>query len=164
MANDQVSKEQMRNIEDLLRIQDIPEEHHEKLEGSCQWIEDREDFQSWIRVEPKAETAAVPRPSMFWVQAQPGAGKTVLATHIMSLLNHFRLPYSSHLFHFGKKSAQSLAGLLQSLAFQMARANEEIRDKLVEIYTTTSSFDQDDPRAIWHKVFLGGLFQVSAQI
>jgi hypothetical protein len=157
---DQTSRDQMRDVEDLLHVQYVPEEHHDKLEGSCQWIEEREDFRTWIGAEHRDKTAGAHRPSIFWVQAQPGAGKTVLATHVISQLAHFRLPHASHLFHFGKKSAQSLAGLLQSLALQMASANEKIRAKLADIHANTSSFDQDDARAIWHKIFLGGIFQV----
>jgi len=150
----------MRDVEDLLRVQYVPEEHHDKLEGSCRWIEDRKDFQTWIGAEQVDKTARTYRPSIFWVQAQAGAGKTVLAAHVISQLAHFRLSHASHFFHFGKKSTQSLASLLQSLALQMAHDNEEIRGKLAEIHATASSFDQDGAHAIWHKIFLGGIFQV----
>jgi hypothetical protein len=150
----------MRDVQDLLRVLYVPEEHHDKLEGSCEWIEDREDFQAWIGAESGNEPRQTYRPSIFWVQAHPGAGKTVLAAHIVSQLSHFRLPHASYFFHFGKKSAQSLAGLLQSLALQMAIANPSIREKLVEIHTTGSSFDLDDARTVWQKIFIGGIFQV----
>lgn len=150
----------MRDVQDLLRVQHVPDEHHDKLEGSCQWIEERDDFQTWVKAEHRDETARIHCPSIFWVQAQPGAGKTVLATHVISQLEHFRLPHASHFFHLGKKSTHSLAGLLQSLALQMAKANEEIRGKLAEIHATTPSFDQDSAHAIWHKIYLGGIFQV----
>jgi hypothetical protein len=151
----------MRDVEELLGVQYVPEEHHDKLDGSCEWIESREDFQNWIAPAYKDDPCSpIYRPSIFWVQAQPGAGKTVLATHVISHLAHFRLPHALHFFHFGKKSTQSLAGLVRSLALQMANQNAAIRGKLVEIYANASSFDQDDARAIWHKAFIGGIFQV----
>jgi hypothetical protein len=150
----------MRDIQELLRVLYVPEEHHDKLQGSCQWIEDREDFQTWIRADSRDNSARAFRPSIFWVQASPGAGKTILAAHVVSQLRHFRLAHASYFFHFGKKSAHSLAGLLRSLALQMASANRAIREKLVELHTIRASFDQDDARAVWTKIFIGGIFQV----
>jgi hypothetical protein len=150
----------MRDIQELLGILYVSEEHHDKLEGSCQWIEQREDFQTWIRAESRDTSARTFRPSIFWVQASPGAGKTVLAAHVVSKLRHFRLAHASYFFHFGERSAHSLAGLLQSLALQMASINAEIREKLVELYTIGALYDRDDARAIWTKIFIGGIFQV----
>jgi hypothetical protein len=158
--NDQASKDQMHDIQELLRVLYVPEEHHDKLEGSCKWIDDREDFQTWIGAESRDNSARTFRPSIFWVQASPGAGKTVLAAHVISQLRHFRLAHASYFFHLGKNSADSLAGLLQSLALQMASANAAIREKLVELHTIRASFDQDDARAVWMKIFVGGIFQV----
>jgi hypothetical protein len=150
----------MRDVHELLRVLYVPEEHHDKLEGSCEWIEDREDYRAWIGAESRDQLRQTYRPLIFWVQAHPGAGKTVLATHVISQLSHFRLSHASYFFHFGKKSAQSLAGLLQSLALQMASVDPSIREKLVEIHATGSSFDLDDARTVWQKIFVGGIFQV----
>lgn len=150
----------MRDIQDLLQVRYVPEEHHDKLEGSCQWIEDREDFRTWIGGKSSDRSGQVQRPSILWVQAHPGAGKTVLAAHVIAQLTHFRSPHASYFFHFGKKSAQSLAGLLQSLALQMANTNAAIRQRLTEIHAAGTLFDHDDGRAIWHNIFLGGVFQV----
>ncbi|KAF2133160.1 hypothetical protein P153DRAFT_331614 [Dothidotthia symphoricarpi CBS 119687] len=161
IINDKVSKDPMGEIQDLLRVTYISEEHHDKLEGSCQWIEDRDDFRTWIGMESRDVSSRLYRPSIFWVQANPGAGKTVLAAHVISQLEHSRLAYASYFFHLGEKSAQSLAGLLKSLAFQMANTNATIRTKLAQIHAIGASFDQDDARAIWTRIFMGGLFQVS---
>ena len=150
----------MRDVQDLLRATAVFEEHHDKLEGSCQWIEDREDFRAWIGEECRSGLTRVHRPSFFWVQAHPGAGKTVLSAHVAAQLSHFRLPHASHFFHFGKKSAQSLTGMLLSIALQMAQNNSAIRKKLAEVLALGASFDRDDARAVWQKVFVGGIFQV----
>jgi hypothetical protein len=150
----------MRDVRDLLHAVSITEEHHDKLEGSCQWIEDREDYRTWIRTESQDDLTRTYRPSFFWVQAHPGAGKTVLSAHVAAQLSHSRLPHSSHFFHFGKKSAQTLAGMLRSVALQMAQNNAAMREKLANVYVSGSSFDRDDARAVWQKVFVGGIFQV----
>jgi hypothetical protein len=159
-TNDLTSKNEMRDIQDLLRATTVFEEHHDKLEGSCRWIEDREDFRVWIGEQCSNGLTRVYRPSFFWVHAHPGAGKTVLSAHVAAQLSHFRLPHASYFFHFGKKSAQSLAGMLQSVALQMAQNNSAIRTRLAEVHALGASFDRDDARAVWQKVFVGGIFQV----
>ncbi|KAH8714072.1 hypothetical protein GQ44DRAFT_660589 [Phaeosphaeriaceae sp. PMI808] len=163
-TNDRASKEKMRAVQELLQINYTSEEHYERLEGSCQWIEGRDDFCTWITADFQANSVRAYRPSIFWVQAHPGAGKTVLATHVVSQLSHFRSPHASYFFHFGKKSAQSLAGLLRSLALQMASINVDIRERLAKIHDAETLFDPDDGRAVWQKIFIGGIFQVAVSM
>jgi hypothetical protein len=150
----------MQDVRDLLRAIYITEEHHDQVEGSCQWIEDREDYRTWMGAGSKGKIMRIYRPSIFWVQAHPGAGKTVLLTHVAAQLSHFQLPQASHFFHFGKKSAQTLASMLRSIALQMAHNNAAIREKLASVYAVGSLFDRDHARAVWQKVFVGGIFQV----
>lgn len=151
----------MRRIEDLLKIQYVPKEKRNKVKGSCQWIENRSDFQSWIRSGQMDNQTAGYFSSILWVQAQPGAGKTVLAMHVLSLLSQNHTPCASHFFHFGDQSGQTLANVLKSLAYQMATSNELVRGKLASLNTSRPSFDQEDARSIWHDIFLQGIFQVN---
>jgi hypothetical protein len=144
-TNDQTSRDQMQDVRDLLRAIYITEEHHDQVEGSCQWIEDREDYRTWIGAESKGEIMRIYRPSIFWVQAHPGAGKTVLSSHVVAQLSHFQLPHASHFFHFGKKSAQTLASMLQSIALQMAHNNAAIREKLASVYAVGGIFQVHKP-------------------
>ncbi|KAF1851892.1 NACHT and WD domain protein [Cucurbitaria berberidis CBS 394.84] len=152
--------DQLRTIREFLGISNLSEEHHEKLEGSCQWVEERQDFQSWINPTSKKEMSGAYVPSIFWVQAPPGAGKSVLATHIIAQLTESRLAHASYFFHFGKKAAQSLTDFLKAMAFQMAVGSAPIREKLAHIFQSGTSFDQDNSRAVWTKIFVGGIFTV----
>lgn len=160
--NDETLKLQMSGVEELLNIPFLEEENYEKLEGSCQWIEDREDFQTWSGADDTDNTTKECRPSVFWVQAKPGAGKTVLAAHVVSRLRHLQRSYAPYFFHFGIKSAQSLSAMLRALALRMASNETAIRAKLVQLHARGCSFDQDDARAVWIKIFVGGIFQVWA--
>jgi hypothetical protein len=42
----------------------------------------------------------------------------------------------------------------------MAHNNTAIRKRLVDVHALGASFDRDDARAVWQKVFVGGIFQV----
>jgi hypothetical protein len=139
-----------------------PDEHHDKLDGSCQWIEEREDFQNWRDAFSKVDTNDTNHhvPSIYWVTANPGAGKTVLAAHIISQLEEFGLEHAFHHFHVGKKASQSLAGFMRSMAFQMAVTNAAVRDVLAKLFTDCSTLDEDDAHAVWSRVFRSGILQV----
>jgi hypothetical protein len=85
----------MRDVRDLLRMLYVPEEHHDELEGSCRWIEDREELCAWMGADKGEQLRQTYRQPIFWVQTHPGAGKTVLVAHVVSQLPHFRLQCGS---------------------------------------------------------------------
>ncbi|KAI8954362.1 NACHT and WD domain protein [Xylaria longipes] len=160
-AHDETAKAQLRKLQTFLGVLGPPDENHEKLEGSCQWIDDRDDFREWrdaeIDINPSKNCQYTP--TIYWVNANPGAGKTVLAAHVVSQLAEFRRPHAFYHFHVGKKALQSLAGCLRSIAFQMASLNSAIRATLANLNDEGTIFDLDDARAIWLKVFKTGILQ-----
>jgi hypothetical protein len=139
------------------------DEYHDKLEGSCQWIEDREDFKDWRDSSQGFASQQKHKLSVYWVTANPGAGKTVLAAHVVSQLGDFGLQTAGYYFHLGKKESQTLSGFLRSIAFQMAQKNAAIRKALSKFSAESTTLDLDDPRVIWSRLFRAGIFQVSAK-
>ncbi|KAI0839441.1 NACHT and WD domain protein [Hypoxylon sp. FL0890] len=161
-------KEQMKVLRSYLGISDRPDDHFPAVDGSCQWIDAREDFQDWR--DPPDEfflgtnnEATIRGPSIFWVHANPGTGKTYLAAHIVSQLRQFQLECAYYYFHVGNKSSHSLGYFLRSIAYQMAISNATIRQKLISLHEDGSSFDLDDARTIWTKIFKKGIFQVQVR-
>ena len=104
----------------------------------------------------------MPNPSILWVHADPGTGKTVLAAHVVSKLQELKLECAHYYFHVGSKAASSLGDFLRTMAFQMALSNAAIRDVLLQAQTYGSTFDPDDATTIWNKIFVKGIFQVSS--
>lgn len=162
VSHEENSKVQMRAIRNFLGILSLPDEHHEKLQGSCDWIDEREDYREWRDAcnELEARQGESHYPSIYWVTARPGAGKSILAEHIVSQLDEFHLQLAFYYFHAGKKESQSLAGCLRSIAFQMTASNAALRDTVAKLCNDGSTFDHDDARAIWSKVFRAVILQV----
>lgn len=104
------------------------------------------------------------RPSLYWVTANPGAGKTVLVTYIESQFKELGPHPATYYFTFGEKESQSPAGLLRSLAYQMAQSNAAVRETLVKLHDEAPALDLDNPRAIWSGIFRSGILQVSHQL
>lgn len=139
-------------------------EHYSRVEGSCQWIDSRDDFQDWRDPAGQLVNDEVlvsgKNPSLFWVCANPGTGKTFLAAHVVDELRQFQLECASYFFHAGNKSSRSMSNFLRSMAYQMAMSNSFIREKLVGLCQEDSTFDKDDAAMIWTKIFRRGIFQV----
>lgn len=162
------AKEQMGLLKSYLGILDRPDEQYQKADGSCQWIDAREDFRAWresannfFAEDSRERHVDNKNISLFWVHAKPGTGKTYLANSVTAQLHEYRLECASYYFHFGEKSSKSLSDLLRWMAYQMASSNAAVRQSLVALYRDGSTFDKDDTRAIWNKVFKKGIFQVS---
>lgn len=155
----------MKALKSYLGISARPDEYHQKVEGSCEWIDERDDFQDWRDsandfLDEKAKSLAK-NPSVIWVHANPGTGKTVLAAHVVSELQEFQAECAYYFFHTGTKAARSLAEFLRSIAYQMAVSNAAVRERLVKLCREGSPLDFDDDRMIWNKLFKRGIFQVS---
>ena len=164
LSHEESCKLQLRTLQKFLGIFAAPDEYHEKLEGSCEWLDERGDFREWRDAPDDVNTGynTTYSPSLYWINANPGAGKTVLASHVVLQLREFRLQRAFYHFHVGNKASQSLPYFLRSVAYQMAASNVAICDEVVKLYREGSTFDPDDARAIWSKVFRAGILQVSS--
>lgn len=166
LSKDEKYRAQIRSLRGYLDVSDRPEndfanQEEIKAPGSCEWFEERENFQAWRDVFD--DTLGDKRdhiPQFYWLSARPGTGKSVLAGHIVAHLQNFHLDCAYYFFHHGNKSGQVLSGLLRSLAYQMALSNAGIREKLLQLKDDGVILDKDDERSIWRKVFLNGILQV----
>ena len=165
-SRDETYRAEVMSLRNYLDVSDIPEDDFAnqkdtKVAGSCRWLESRDDFQSWRDVfEDTLGEKQDNVPQFYWLSARPGAGKTVLAGHVVTHLQDFHLDCAYYFFHHGNKSGQSLSGLLRSVAYQMARSNTTIRELLLQMKNDGVMVDKDDERSIWRKFYLSGILQV----
>lgn len=153
-------------LEAYLAVEMLDEhEHYQVVKGSCEWISDCAEFREWRTIHPRSSPTTSTEyqkysPSLLWLHANPGTGKTALATHIIKQLHESKVECAHHYFHMNDESSQSLAHALGSIAFQMAISNEAIRGKILSLFEAGSSLSLDDARSIWTNVFVRGIFQV----
>ncbi|CAH0027950.1 unnamed protein product [Clonostachys rhizophaga] len=158
------SKEQLNSLMAYLSLPERLDERYHAVEGSCQWIDEFDEFKEWKDVDattlgPHTESSRY-TPAFLWVHANPGTGKTVLAAHVVKQLQELDFECASHYFHLGGRASQSLAYFLRSIVFQMAAQNTVICEKLLNLCDETSLPDLDDGRSIWSKLFSRGIFQI----
>lgn len=158
--DEEASRAKLKSIQTLLAVPTLVDEYHDIMEGSCQWIENLSGFKEWRDSTTSVERDGKFSPWIYWISASPGAGKTVLAAHVQSQLQELHIPHTAYYFHYGNKTTQSLAVLLRSIAYDMAKSNAAVRERLGRLSNDSSTFDLDDVRAIWSIVFRAGIFQV----
>ena len=146
----------MRSLQAYLNVTDKPDDDLAnqddiKTNGSCCWIEEREDFKKWRDLNEEAA-------QLYWVSAKPATGKSVLAAHVIAILEDDGIDCSYYFFKHGDKAKQVLSGLLRSIAYQMALLHPRIRRTLLSTREDNVHFDKDDERAIWRKLYVSGIF------
>ena len=115
-----------------------------RTKGTCQWLVERSAFYKWER-----ETI-----NILWLNANPGTGKSVLAAFVVSYIRHVGRNYSYHCF---QHSDNTLAHFLQSTAYHMASANQNIQKSILTVLHDVKL--NQDYGVIWRKLFIDCIFK-----
>ena len=135
-------------INDLVAFEDI------RVAGSCRWLTSRQNYSSW-------RTPWSDRPPFFWLTGNAGSGKSVLCSQIISDLQKENLRCSYFFFKHGNGTSSSAAGCLRALAYQMAKSDEAVLQKVLDMEQDAVPCSQWDERTVWRKLFLGCIFRIS---
>ena len=150
---------QLGELQDYLGVSEVPEDdlivlEDAQLEGSCQWFTWKRQFQAWRDSYPGAL-------SHYWLRAPPATGKSIMAAHIIRNLEAVNANCSYYFFKHNETAKLSLSGCLRSLAYQMALFDLRIRHRLLLMKNNGIQFDKNNELAVWRKLFLSGIFEVS---
>jgi len=145
-------------LDRFLGVSDSPEDdlmaqESTKLPGSCEWFATKACYQSWKGTMDS---------SFLWLRGRPGAGKSVLSSHIIGDLRN-QGSNCSFFFFQSRDSVKSTAnGGLRSLAWQMAMLHASIYDKLRSIISDwkDAPVDKVDSHSLWRKIFVSGILKV----
>jgi WD40 repeat protein len=134
-------------MDDLSALEDT------RTAGSCEWLTFKQEFEQWRHASP--EVALV-----LWLSGNAGSGKSVLASHIINHLEGQNLQCSFFFFKHSTPATSAVSNCLRSLAYQMSLSSPEVRKKLLALEADGLMLDEKNEKAIWRKIFLGGIFQV----
>ncbi|KAI1328234.1 hypothetical protein F5Y16DRAFT_409897 [Xylariaceae sp. FL0255] len=148
---------QIRRLEIFLMISssaddDLITTESNKTDGTCDWAIHIDSFEHWKDSDDE-------QPTLYWLTGEPGAGKSVVTTHIIRHLQDIGADVCHHFFRHGRKSQQSLSGFLRQIAYQMALIHPAIRETLCNVQDNGVAFDKDDERALWRKLFMNEIFK-----
>ncbi|KLU89997.1 hypothetical protein MAPG_08964 [Magnaporthiopsis poae ATCC 64411] len=148
-------------LETYLHIAHDPEDdilniESKKTLGSCEWLLETQSFRDW------RDCDAARQPLLcYWLAGQPGAGKSLLTCHaIRHLQDDLGVDTCYYIFRHGRRGQQTASSMLRALAFQMALLHPAARKALVAMSEAGVTFDKDDERTIWKKIFINGILSL----
>lgn len=151
------SKLQLDQLVELTGISKPPEDELSTLEdiripGTCEWFIKKEVYQSWQGAQPGSWP-------FFWLTGNAGFGKSVISSCVINELQQKKLRVSYFFFKYGNSDKSTTVGCLQALMYQMARADNSILQRLLEVQKSSPSWEKWDEKTIWQKLFLGCIFK-----
>ncbi|KAK3935808.1 hypothetical protein QBC46DRAFT_322718 [Diplogelasinospora grovesii] len=148
-----VAQEDQTALDSFLGVSDAPEDDimlHEsvRLPGSCEWLGSKDYYRSWKESLDSR---------FLWLRGRPGAGKSVLASHIISDLRGTGVDCCFFFFQGGDVAKSTANLFLRSIAWQMAMLHGSIMAKIRELQVVTESkeggIDKLDHNPVWRRLF-----------
>ena len=99
-----------------------------RLEGTCDWILDREQFQAWIAPERSSDAVKI-----LWIHGPPGSGKTFLTTRIIDYLQFCYPVVHFFCFYNDTRKRQPLE-IIRSWILQLVNSSDIACDVGKETY------------------------------
>lgn len=119
-----------------------------RVPGSCEWILVKKSFLKW------RDSMS---PGIYWVSANPATGKSILCGFVIKYLKEAALPLCYYFFPLADKDKSRITSCLLSLAWQMAVAQPDIMETVIEICSKDGGISKlTDHRTVWRKLFVEG--------
>ena len=141
---------QMQSLSQYLGVAERPESelarvNQRQTDGSCKWLTDKQSFQNWLGLPIS--------PRYFWLDGEPATGKSTIAGHVIKFIEQTNGDCAFFFFKHGDSAKSSVAILLCSLAWQMARINLDVRRELLAMAEHGHYIDKADEGSIWRNIF-----------
>ena len=105
-------------INAISTAEDYDRARYARLEGACDWILDREEFQAWIAPERLSDAVKI-----LWIQGPPGSGKTFLTTRIIDYLQ-FRYPVVHFFCFYNDTRKKQPLEIIRSWILQLVNSSD----------------------------------------
>ncbi|KAI0190964.1 hypothetical protein EV127DRAFT_480767 [Xylaria flabelliformis] len=124
-----------------------------KLPGSCRWLIQKETFQQWRNALAS---------KIFWLRGRPGAGKTILASHVIVHLQELGLDCCYFFFKHGDEEKDNVNALLRSIAWQIAVIHPEAFTAILQVTNSwkEAPVDKIDHILAWRRIFNDAILKV----
>lgn len=145
-------------MSDYLGVQGPPEDDlldnaDRCFQGTCDWFSSSFNYRLWRDSENTNQSiASSSNLSVMLIEADPGAGKSVLSSHVISDLLGLNL-YCNFFFLKSNGSKSRLSNLFLSLAFQLAQWSPIVRRDILELKQNGIVIRDLEDRLLWRKLF-----------
>ena len=124
-------------INAISTLEDYDRIHCARLEGTCDWILERDEFKTWFSTKQDVETS-----KFLWIKGPPGSGKTFLTARIIDYLRS-HTPLAQFFCHYAHERKRQplevlrswVSQLVQSSHIASATAKETYRGRITDLAT-----------------------------
>ncbi|KAF8420168.1 Alpha/Beta hydrolase protein, partial [Terfezia claveryi] len=128
-----------------------------RLEGSCQWVTQQAWFTRWEQGEVDSNS------EILWLNGHPGTGKSVISTFLIDQLRHGGHSCYYYFFKSSDVSKRTLERCLLNMAYQIALAEPEVRDKLRYLRESQFNLVGAELLLLWQKIFVSSILPIYEQ-
>lgn len=121
--------------------------------GSCEWILSRDSFQQW------QDSACS---TTYWLYGRPGAGKSILAGHIVNYIRDLGRDCCFFFFTDRDGAKSSVNSFLRSMAWQMALVHKDMMSAIAALSGNwrETPLSKVDHSSVWQKLYWRGILKV----
>ena len=156
LSRREIGYEHRRFLNSFLGLSDAPVNdlmHADmiRMPGTCEWLLKKEGFQQWRDGGTN---------KIYWISAQPAAGKSVIAGSVITHLQDLNQECFYYFFKYSNQNNSTINSFLRSIAWQTASTSPSICDHFIHINQEGGELVNLDFRTVWRKLFLEGIFRV----
>ncbi|KAF3074935.1 hypothetical protein CFAM422_002649 [Trichoderma lentiforme] len=129
-----------------------------RLPGSCVWFTEHTVFAEWLDFDKQLELSATP--PILWLAGPPGTGKSIIFGHVVDFTRAKDAFCEYYFFRKGQTNSSGLGPFLLHMAYQMALNDTVVRRRIFKLQDNSVSWQLQDEKSIWRKLFVDGIFQV----
>ncbi|ROV88450.1 hypothetical protein VSDG_09242 [Cytospora chrysosperma] len=152
-----VAQEDRHELNRFLAIANAPDDDimvHDsvRLPGSCEWLARKDYYLRWKNSS---------KSNFLWIRGRPGAGKSVLAGHVVNDLRDCGLDCCFFFFKSSDNAKSNPNAFLRCMAWQMAMLHPGIMTEIKELVPegTDAVIDQLEHHVVWRKLYLSRILK-----
>ncbi len=115
------------------------------VSGSCEWILENDAVRSWLTDLSDSH--------LLWYTAPPASGKSILSSFVINHLQTNGYDCQFYFFNYRDQTCRSIAGMLKSLAYQIACNTPRFAADVLAGLPEDSQFENWSYRQLWQKLF-----------
>lgn len=116
--------------------------------GTCETLLEQAEFDQWLNADVPST-----RPRILWAHAPPGSGKTLSCSYVIDRLTESQKRCVHWFFQHRDTMKRSLANMLRSVAYQIAREDDIFRRHLLDIAKSGIQIVKADVSSVWRHLF-----------
>lgn len=133
-------------LDDLILLQSL------WTPGTCEGVLSHSVYRKWKENLYESK--------ILWIKAQPGGGKSVLASFLITRFIELGSKCAYFFFKQDDSTKRSVSSLLRSLAFQISQFCPSFQKALSKMEDDGLRFEKLDAKLIWQNIFVDILFRL----